>query len=140
MKDIIEVISKTLSGEKYIQFAYLFGSTARGNVHPLSDYDIGVFIDLKKEPPSPYGIKGLITAMFAGILPTGKIEIVILNSANPMLAFEIIDKGKLAFKKDPKIHHDFVFRAYRRYFDVKRLYRLQEEGLLRRIKDGTYGS
>lgn len=140
MKDIIDIIAKTLSDETYIQFVYLFGSTARGNVHPLSDYDIAVFIDQEKEPPSPYGIKSRITAMFAGKLPSQKVQIVILNSANPFLAFEVIDKGKLVFKKDIKIHHDFVFCTYRRYFDIKGLYRLQEEKLLERIKDGTYGS
>lgn len=139
MKNIIETIAKTLSSENYIQFVYLFGSTARGNVHPLSDYDIAVFIDPEKEPSSPYGIKSHITALFAGKLPTQKIQIVILNSANPFLAFEAIDKGKLVFKKDNKIHHNFVFRTYQRYFDMKRLYRLQEEKLLERIKNGTYG-
>lgn len=140
MKSIIEIIVETLSNETYIQFVYLFGSMARGNAHPLSDYDIAVFIDKEKEPSSPYGIKSHITAMFAGKLPTQKVEIVILNSANPFLAFEAVDRGKLVFKKDPKILHDFVFRMYQRYFDNKGLYRLQEEKLLRRIKNGTYGS
>ena len=139
MKDIVDIVAKTLSSETYIQFVYLFGSRAKGNVHPLSDYDIAVFIDQEKEPPSPYGIKSLITGLFAGKLPTQNIQIVVLNSADPFLAFEAVDKGRLIFKKDPKIHHDFVFRTYQRYFDLKRLYRLQEEKLLERIKDGTYG-
>lgn len=110
-----------------------------GNVHSLSDYDIAVFVDEKKEPSSSYGIESHITTMFSGKLPTEKIEIVILNSANPMLAFEVVNKGKLLFKKDSKIHHDFVFQTYRRYFDMKRHYHLQEEKLLERIRDGTYG-
>lgn len=139
VKNIIEIVAETLSGEAYIQFVYLFGSTVTGNVHPLSDYDIAVFTDEEREPPSPYGIKSRIAALFAGKLPTEKIEVVILNSANPFLAFEVVDKGKLVFKKDHKIHHDFVFCTYRRYFDIKRLYRLQEEKLLERIRDGTYG-
>ncbi len=139
MKDIAEIIAKTLSHETYVQFVYLFGSMAKGNVHPLSDYDIAVFIDQEKEPSSPYGIKSHISALFTGKLPTQKVQIVILNSANPFLAFEAIDKGRLIFKKDSKIHHDFVFHTYQRYFDLKRLYRLQEEKLLERIKDGTYG-
>lgn len=139
MKDADKIFHDALFTEPYIQFAYIFGSRAKGNVHPLSDYDIAVFIDMETAPSFPYGISGHISGLFAGKIQTQKIQVVILNEANPFLAFEAVDKGHLIFKRDPRIHHDFVFRAYQQYFDLKRLYRLREEKLLERIRDGTYG-
>lgn len=139
MKDTDKIVYEALFPEPYIQFAYLFGSRAKGNVHPLSDYDVAVFIDTENAPSLPYGISGHISGLFAGKIRTQKIQVVILNEANPFLAFEAVDKGRLVFKRDARVHHDFVFRAYRQYFDLKRLYRLREEKLLERIRDGTYG-
>lgn len=138
--ELTKIIVSVLSAEPYIQFVYLFGSRAKGNVHPLSDYDIAIYIDPEKEPSTPYGIKSHVAGLFANKIPTQKVQIVILNEANPFLAFEAVDEGRLIFKKDPRTHHDFVFHTYQRYLDMKRLYQLQEEKLLERIKNGTYGS
>ncbi len=139
VKDIEKLISETLFPEPYILFALLFGSRAKGKVHPLSDYDIAVFLDVKKVPQSPYGIKSRITSLFSGRLKTQRVQIIILNEASPLLAFEAVNKGRLVFAKDAHIHHEFVFQTYQRYFDLKKLYQLQEDRLLERIKDGTYG-
>jgi hypothetical protein len=69
----------------------------------LSDYDIAVFVDPKNEPILPYGIKSHITGLFANKIQTQKVQIVILNEANPFLAFEAVNKGRLVFKKEPSL-------------------------------------
>lgn len=139
MKNISEIISKVLYSEPYIEFVYLFGSVAKGNIHPLSDYDIAVYIDPKKLPAVPYGIKSHVSALFVGQLTSQKMHIVILNEATSLLAFEVVSKGQLIFEKNERAHHSFVFNSYRRYFDMKRFYEFQAEGLLKRVKNGTYG-
>lgn len=136
---VINSIRRVLSSQSFIQFAYLFGSVASGQTHPLSDYDIAVFIDRKKAPPSPYGIDSYISALFVGVLPTDKIQIVVLNEASPFLAYEVVSKGILVFKMDDLVHHNYVFRTYKYYIDLKRLYDHQQQALLDRIKNGTYG-
>lgn len=99
--------------------AYLFGSRARGDDGPLSDYDFAVqfadglqtdFFDLKLE----------IMAVLSDELKTDRVDLVVLNGLDkPELKFAIVYEGKLLFERghgtlavEPSALREYVdFRA-----------------------------
>ncbi|MBU0937110.1 MAG: nucleotidyltransferase domain-containing protein [Spirochaetes bacterium] len=58
----IESIISVLSAVPDIRFAVLFGSQARGDSHPLSDLDIGIYFD---NPPKLLELGGIISQLEA---------------------------------------------------------------------------
>ncbi|MCG2686765.1 nucleotidyltransferase domain-containing protein [Candidatus Parcubacteria bacterium] len=84
-----------------IKLVYFFGSRAKNNYGPLSDYDFAIFLD-EKDKKKMFKIKLEMLDKISRALKTDKVDIVILNILNaPEMKYNIITKRKLIFEKEP---------------------------------------
>ena len=84
-----------------VKLAYLFGSQAKEEQGPLSDYDFAVYLDeiSKKEMNQ---IKFKLQGEIAKLLKTDEVDVVVLNSLQkPELKYNIIKNGELLIEKEP---------------------------------------
>jgi len=126
-KEIIEV----LKGVECIDFALLFGSSANGSTHSMSDIDIAVHL---REPMELLEEGALIAELESA---AGRpIDLVVLNdlpSRQPKLAFSILQNHKILLQRHPEKYIDFKERTYRHYFDQAPMFRLFDEAFIQRI-------
>ncbi len=96
-------------------FAYVFGSWAIGRASPPgSDVDIAIFTSKElswKELVS-------ITMDLEDSLGL-RVDLVHLNKAPLLLAYEVVSKGVLIFDRDPERRVDFEVRTIREFLDFK---------------------
>ena len=109
----LPLASEYLRSHPKVVFAYLFGGLARGERRPLSDVDIAVWLagvataDLKLD----------ILGKLIDILGTDEIDLVILNTASPALALNVLRKKRVVADNNPAMRHRFESLAFKKYFD-----------------------
>ena len=114
-KITVESVTKTealFKNRPNVNFAYLFGSYAKGYASSSSDLDIGVFF---KEKPDILQLAGL-RADLQKTLHFDKIDLVSLNGASPILCFEAIS-GKRIFARDRSDEAAIISLIAREYED-----------------------
>ncbi|RPJ11074.1 MAG: nucleotidyltransferase domain-containing protein [Deltaproteobacteria bacterium] len=94
-------------------FAYLFGGLARGERRPLSDVDIAVYLAGSVTADVKLDIMGKLI----DILGTDEIDLVILNTAPPLLAMNVLRKKQVMADNNPAMRHRFESLAFKKYFD-----------------------
>lgn len=93
-------LQKIFKTDPRIKLAYFFGSRARGEGGPMSDYDFAFYADEKNEKKL-YQLKFSLMAKIGRLLKTDKVDVVILNiTDSPELKFDIINDGKLIYEKE----------------------------------------
>ena len=106
-----------LRSRKDVQFAYLFGSYAKGKITPLSDVDIAVYLS-----GSNFSQKRLeILGGLIEVLKTDEIDLVILNTAPLPLKIRILRNRKLLVDRTPLVRHAFESTTMRVYLDFSKL-------------------
>ena len=122
--------------------AYLFGSTASGHIHTESDIDLALLVDRKEyeklDRAEPYGYKAMMIAELVEALGTDRVDLVLLHQAPPLLANEVISKGKLLFSRDERARLAFEVRAKLRYLDTKPLREIKRRYLYERSQRGEF--
>ena len=103
-EDIINSATDYLAAKPDIQFAYLFGSYAKGKQTHLSDIDIAVYIREKKDMSDK---KLKILMDLSRLLETDNIDLVILNKAPISLLTKILAHKIILIDKSPTICHVF---------------------------------
>jgi len=125
---LISKLAEFFKSREYVELAYLFGSTAEGNIGPLSDIDIGVRLSSKLTKAERIDRRLGLTAELAGLLKTDKIDLIIMNDASPVISFEIIKPNIPVFIKDEDLKLDVEQEIMSRYLD-----RRHHENLLNRV-------
>jgi len=93
-----------------VRLAVLFGSAARGQSGPRSDLDVGV----RLEP----GTETAAALEVALARATGRrVDLVRLDTAPPLLRFEIARDGSLLLERAPHAWADFRARAMTDWWD-----------------------
>ena len=95
-----------------ISIAYIFGSAKYGYIKAGSDIDIAVLLDDNYEKLLEFKIAADIEEAFKC-----KVDIVVLNTANPILTYEIFKTGNRLFEKDSLKRAVFEVNAFRDYID-----------------------
>lgn len=114
----ILVLKDVLLKDRSIVFAYLFGSRATGTASARSDWDIAVYINDELLEGNPVWQKFRIEDRLAVALGTDAVEVVVLNRMdNPLLAFEIVNKGILLVEHDEDVRLAYECRALGHYHD-----------------------
>ena len=134
---LIELISNYLKQFDYIDFALLFGSFAENKANVLSDIDLGIFtnkditlIDV-----------GFLAAKVESILKR-ETDVIILNDLykkKPLIAFEIISKGKLLFYKSHEKFIEFKKNTFLYFLDTQHLRNLVNQTFRERLHSGRFG-
>lgn len=134
----LKKITALFQKDKTIQVAYLFGSHAKGNFGPLSDYDFAVFLDSSRKMDF---LKKQIyfTQLISSILGTSQVDILILNEASYRIAFQVLKYGKLLYQKSNCIRADFERTILNFYLDYKHFYNVADSYLMKRLKNKTFG-
>lgn len=100
-----------------VAFAYLFGSRATGKTGPRNDWDVAVYLSTIPGEDVTWE-KFRIEEALARALGTDAIQVVILNRLDaPLLAYEIISKGKALCESDTEGRLLYEAAALRRFHD-----------------------
>lgn len=98
-----------------IKLLYLFGSRARADFHPTSDYDFAIYFDKCSEQVM-FTVKQTLQIQFCRLLNTNHVDIVVLNTVhNSEMKYHIITEGKLLLQNqgyatmiEPKIMNEYI--------------------------------
>jgi uncharacterized protein len=105
-----------LAAQPDVRTAYLFGSVAEGTANAMSDVDVAVLLlqCLGAEAELERRIE-LVVALEP--YADREVQLVVLNSAPPVLAHEVIRRGTLLFQRDEEERVAFESLVYRMYRD-----------------------
>lgn len=110
----LPLAAEFLRSHPKIVFAYLFGGLARGGIRPLSDVDLAIYLSDESDRAD---VKLDILGKVAAILGTDEIDLVVLNSASPSLAMNVLRSKSVLADNNPTVRHCFESLAFRKYFD-----------------------
>ncbi len=105
-----------------VRLIVLFGSMALGRPRADSDVDIGVVCDRAADLDALY-------IALAPRLQTGRLDLVDLKYAGPLLAFHVARSGLPLFEREPGEFRGFQSLASRRYADTKKLRDAQQRAI-----------
>lgn len=108
---------------------WLFGSKAAGRERPGSDLDLAA---LFRERPEPREL--LETRAEAEALIGRPVDVVDLDGASPILAWQVLKHGRLLVDRDPRRRHRFTAAAPGRRQDLLIARRPVEEALIARVE------
>ncbi len=108
-----------------IRLIYIFGSYAKGNNNEKSDVDIAVLLNNDYNPMDKLELIGELTS----VLRREDIDLVILNSANPVLRHQVIKYGKLIYMENEDVKVDFEVKVLKEYMDMEPFRKVQMDGI-----------
>jgi predicted nucleotidyltransferase len=114
IEHLLPVAQAYLKSRGDVLFAYIFGSLAKGEVTPLSDVDISVYLT---EDADFVEKKMEILGKLIELLETDEIDLVILNSAPLTLRMKILESKKVIVDNAPFLRHNYESLTMRKYFD-----------------------
>ena len=106
--------ARQLAGDRRVRLVYLFGSTASRASANVGDIDLGILT----RPALTLRQLLSLRAEVAVTVGSG-IDLVALNDAPVVLAWEIVRNGECLYAADPADQLEFVMRVQRHYWDFK---------------------
>jgi uncharacterized protein len=137
MAKLAKAAAAVLKESPEVLFGYLFGSLARGDAVRKSDVDIGIFLAPGSDPA---GTKQKLTIQLMEALQKERVDVVVLNSANPGLLFSILRDGIVILDRDRPRRISFEVRALRKYWDFAPYRRILDQSLRKQIERWGHGS
>ena len=107
-----------------LELLLLFGSRARGDVHPGSDWDLGYLAGPEFDPDD-------LLARLVLDLETDRIDLVNLDRANGLLRYRAAAEGSPLFESDPDRFARFWFEAVSFWCDMGPIIRAGYEEILK---------
>ncbi|HEV2125442.1 MAG TPA: nucleotidyltransferase domain-containing protein, partial [Chloroflexota bacterium] len=121
--------------------AYLFGSASRGEMTPLSDLDIAVYVDEPKRAVRLQTYASLRQGIEQAMSGLGdyQVDLIVLNDAPPMIAGRAI-AGKLLYSADEQHRIAYEARVLDEYQDLLPVHERYDRCLHVRILSGLFGT
>jgi len=116
-----------------VEFAYLFGSRARGRARASSDVDLAAFLSPRLTPRRRERERLLLLGELCSALRRDAVDLVILNDAPPLLAFRVTATGRTIYSRDELCRIRFEARAMAMYYDRLPADERSAELMLRRV-------
>lgn len=111
---IAEQAAQCLARDSRVLLVYLFGSAADRARPTVRDVDLGILT--RETLPQDE----LLRMRADLVLAVGsEIDLVALNDAPVVLAWEVAEGGRCLYAVDPEIETEFVIRARARFWDFK---------------------
>lgn len=117
--------------------ACVFGSTARGEMRPFSDIDLGLLLPDDADLMDLGELAGRVEEICRR--PVDIVSLRGLPERDPALAFRIADEGVPIFESRRYAFADFKKEAFLWYIDTAPLRRMMKQALYRRIRSGNMG-
>lgn len=102
-----------------VGLAILFGSQISGNIHPNSDFDIGIVFEKEKKKPKPTDVYGDLYQVFSKAIDTENLDIIYLEDSPLSLQFRAINEGKVMYSSSPSFFADYKEKVILSYLDFK---------------------
>lgn len=119
--------------------AYLFGSQATGGAGPLSDVDVGVWL----EPTLAGKQRGKLLRELQGdaveAIRHESVDVVCLQDASVLLRHRAIRDKETLVDRRPAVRVDLEARAILEYLDTEHLRAELAQGLRDRLAEGRFG-
>lgn len=112
----LQTLGAALERHPHVVFAYLFGGAATGDLKPLSDVDVAVYLD---DAADVLDAKLEVIGIVTGHLGTDEVDVVVLNEAPTALAGRILASRRVIVDREPFRRHRFESRALREFFDFR---------------------
>ncbi|OGQ07872.1 MAG: hypothetical protein A3G32_09670 [Deltaproteobacteria bacterium RIFCSPLOWO2_12_FULL_40_28] len=124
---LLKKISSYLKKKKGLAAAYVFGSQAKGKTTKNSDVDIAILYE--KNGPDVLSLieEKQNLADHLGM----ETDLVSLNTANPILQFQVLKHGTLLFNKNQKKTSSFIVKTINAYDDLKRMRKPIEANMMK---------
>lgn len=122
-----------------VRLAYLFGSQATRRTHPGSDVDVAVLLDESLTPDERFAERMQLLGDLLRIFGTDHVDLVMLDEASPLLAYETLRHGVLLYCAEAQTRIEFQVCTLRAYEDTMPLRRILSEAMVARLKAGTFG-
>lgn len=113
-RQVAERVAHELARDPRVRLVYLFGSAADVERTTVRDVDLAVLTDPPLSEDELLRMRAdLVLATEAGI------DLISLNDAPVVLAWEVADSGRCLYARDGDAETEFVTRARARYWDFK---------------------
>jgi predicted nucleotidyltransferase len=106
----------------------LFGSRARGDDHPGSDWDFAYLAGFGFDPDA-------FLARLVLLLDTDRIDLVDLRRANGLLRYRAAAEGRLLLASRPEIFDRFWFEAVSFWWDMEPVFKDGYEAILQGLTE-----
>ena len=98
---LVDTIRSVISRHSAVMLAYLYGSQATGNVGPLSDVDVAVYLNLD-DPRQRFELRLRLMTELCDALSRPDVEVAVLNdTARPAFKYHVIADGQLLYEVEP---------------------------------------
>jgi uncharacterized protein len=132
--DMFDRVRAMLARTPEVEFAYLFGSHARGDAGALSDIDIAVFFH---SAVSSFNCRLRLMESLARELGTERFDLITLNAASIVLKYEVI-LGGMVIKEAKERRIGFEAKTLGEYLDTAHLRHTQEAYLKAQLIQGDF--
>jgi len=124
-------IQSVLNTFPEVAAAFLFGSVAEGLAKDGSDIDLALV-------PGNSRLKDRKLEILAAMAEAGldNIDLVILDSKDPVLRFEAVRQNCLVYARENFDRGEYYSRGIREYFDFEPVLAIQREAYKRRLESG----
>jgi predicted nucleotidyltransferase len=112
----LATLGAVFDSETAVRFAYVFGGAARGELRPLSDVDVAVYLD---DAVDPAQARLDLIRVVTRHLATDEVDLVVLNQAPTALQGRIVQSRRVIADKDPFLRHRFESLALRTFLDFR---------------------
>jgi len=122
--NIQKEINQALSNKA--KFVYLFGSALTPYFNENSDLDVGVYLhrklDFRQKLQLKFDLEDRLNLPY-------EIDLVLLDSADPIIAMQILANGKLIYCSDLLTHLNYKIRMLSIYLDFKKDRKIIEDAI-----------
>jgi hypothetical protein len=140
LTEIKEFLISFFLKREEVLLAYLFGSSLRGKMDEKTDIDIAILIDPelfnRLDSTPPYGYEAEMISELIRLLKHNLVDLVLLNKATPLLAYEVIHHGRLLLSRSEELRIKFEISSLKRHADTKHLRDIKRIYSKRRTEKG----
>ena len=123
----VDALRRALAEDPRVDYALLFGSSARGSAHAVSDLDIAVGLNSRTRL-EVLELGDLVSRLEHA---TGRsIDLLVLDEAPPAIAYRVFRDGRVIVEKDHRALVERKTRAILEYLDFRPLEELAARGVL----------
>ena len=113
----------------------VFGSRAGGRPRPTSDLDVGVLPDTW-DSEGRRKLQTRLAVALADLAPGGRVDVVLLDEAPPLLRHRIVSSGRLLICRDREAWTNLLVGTMREHGDREWVYELLIPAQRRRLTEG----
>ena len=129
--DDLEAAARLLEARCGLDALWLFGSAAVGREGPASDLDLAVLVSTLPVPAERLALREDLASMLQR-----PVDLVFLDDASPVVAMQVLAKGRLVINRNPLRQAELVVRTITAYADLKHARAGVEQAIRERFGNG----